>query len=297
MNVSSKLSAGGARRANWDRRLLLAGQIVGKILIHVLVIAGSFFFTLPFAWMVSTSLKQGALVMRMPPVWIPPKLIWSNYTQPWAMQKFNLFYRNTAIICTANVIGTMSASTIVAYAFARLRFPFRGALFLTVLASLMLPGQVTLIPRYVLFSRLGWVDTWLPLIVPTSLGSAFHIFLLRQYFMTISRELDDAAKIDGCNLLGIFFRIILPLSRPALGVVGIYEVMFWWNNFFTPLIYLNRPERMTISIGLRLFQTRDEGHLEWTMAMTVLSVIPLIVIFFVAQRHFIQGIVLTGIKG
>jgi multiple sugar transport system permease protein len=115
--------------------------------------------------------------------------------------------------------------------------------------------------------------------------------------MTISRELDDAAKIDGCNLAGIFFRILLPLSRPALGVVGIFETMYWWNNFFTPLIYLNRPERMTISIGLRLFQTRDEGHLEWTMAMTVLSVIPLIIIFFIAQRRFIQGIVLTGIKG
>ena len=297
MSVSSRMTQETRRRARLDRQLLLAGQIVGKIIIHLIVATGAFFFMLPFAWMVSTSLKQGAYVMRMPPVWIPPKFMWENYIVPWTMQKFSLFYRNTAIIVTCNVIGTMVSSTIIAYAFARLRFPGRNALFLTVLASLMLPGQVTLIPRYVLFSRLGWVDTWYPLIVPTSLGSAFHIFMLRQYFMTISRELDDAAKIDGCNLLGIFFRIILPLSRPALGVVGIFELMFWWNNFFTPLIYLNRPERMTISIGLRLFQTRDEGHLEWTMAMTVLSVIPLIIIFFLAQRRFIQGIVLTGIKG
>jgi len=297
MNVPSEITMERARRLAVERWLLLAGQILGKIGVHLIVITGAFFFTLPFAWMVSTSLKQGALVFRIPPVWIPPKLIWSNYVIPWTMENFSLFYRNTAIICTLCVLGTMCSSTLVAYAFARLRFPGRGIVFLTVLASLMLPGQVTLIPTYVLFSRLGWVDTWLPLIVPTSLGSAFHIFLLRQYFMTISRELDDAAKIDGCSLLGIFFRIILPLSRPALGVVGIFELMYWWNNFFTPLIYLNRPERMTISIGLRMFQTRDEGHLEWTMAMTVLSVIPLIIVFFIAQRRFIQGIVLTGIKG
>jgi ABC-type glycerol-3-phosphate transport system permease component len=291
------MAVDSARRARIDRRILVVGQIVGKIVLHILVATGALFFTIPFAWMVSTSLKQGGLVMRMPPVWIPPKLIWSNYTIPWTMESFSIFYRNTAIICTLCLAGTMISSTLVAYAFARLRFPGRGVLFLTVLASLMLPGQVTLIPTYVLFSKLDWVDTWLPLVVPTSLGSAFHIFLLRQYFMTISRELDDAAKIDGCTLLGIFFRIILPLSRPALGVVGIYELMYWWNNFFTPLIYLNRPEVMTLSIGLRMFQTRDEGHLEWTMAMTVVSVIPMMAVFFVAQRHFIQGIVLTGIKG
>ena len=286
-----------ARRAQIDRWILLTGQIVGKTVLHLLVVAGAFFFMLPFAWMVSTSLKQGAYVFRMPPVWIPPKFLWSNYIIPWTMENFSIFYRNTAIICTCCVVGTMCSSTLVAYAFARLRFPGRGIIFLTVLASLMLPGQVTLIPTYVLFSRLKWVDTWFPLIVPTSLGSSFHIFLLRQYFMTISRELDDAAKIDGCSLLGIFFRIILPLSRPVLGVVGIFELMYWWNEFFTPLIYLNRPERMTISIGLRFFQDRDQGHLEWTMAMTVLSVIPMIIVFFVAQRRFIQGIVISGIKG
>jgi len=297
MNVPSAIVMGRARRPSVRRWFLLAGQLLGKILLHLLVIAGAVFFTIPFAWMVSTSLKQGGLVMRMPPVWIPPKLMWSNYTIPWTMEKFSLFYRNTAIIATLCVLGTMVSSTLVAYAFARLRFPGRGVAFLTVLASLMLPGQVTLIPTYVLFARLNWVDTWLPLIVPTSLGSSFHIFMLRQYFMTISRELDDAAKIDGCSLLGIYFRIILPLARPALGVVGIFEMMYWWNNFFTPLIYLNRPEVMTISIGLRMFNDRDQGHLEWTMAMTVVSVIPMIIVFFVAQRHFIQGIVLTGIKG
>jgi len=297
MNVPSRMTIESARRAQIERWILLTGQILGKTVLHLVVATGAFFFMLPLAWMISTSLKQGAYVFRMPPVWIPPKFIWSNYVIPWTMQKFSYFYRNTAIICTCCVLGTMCASTIVAYAFARLRFPGRGIVFLTVLASLMLPGQVTLIPQYVLFSRLNWVDTWFPLIVPTSLGSPFHIFLLRQYFMTISRELDDAAKIDGCNLLGIFLRIILPLSRPVLGVVGIFELMYWWNNFFTPLIYLNRPERMTISIGLRLFMTRDEGHLEWTMAMTVISVIPMIIVFFVAQRRFIQGIVISGIKG
>jgi ABC-type glycerol-3-phosphate transport system permease component len=252
MNGPSVLTSHAIRRAQVDQAVRMVGRVVGKLVLHALVVAGAFFFTLPFAWMVSTSLKQGAYVMRMPPVWIPPKLMWENYTTPWTMQKFSLFFRNTAMICTLCILGTMCASSVVAYSFARLRYPGRNILFLTVLASLMLPGQVTLIPTYVFFSRLGWVDTWYPLIVPTSLGSAFHIFLLRQYFMTISRELDDAAKIDGCSIMGVFFRIILPLSRPVLGVVGIYELMYWWNDFFTPLTYLNRPERVAIAIGLRL---------------------------------------------
>jgi multiple sugar transport system permease protein len=207
------------------------------------------------------------------------------------------FYRNTVAIASPTVVGTLMSSTVAAYAFARLRFPGRSLVFLSVLTSMMLPGQVTLIPRFVFFSRLNWVDTWLPLTVPAFLGSAFHIFMLRQYIMTISRELDDAAKIDGCSLIGIFLRILLPLSRPALGVVGIFTLMGAWNEFLSPLIYLNRVELMTIAIGLRMFQERDEGHMEWTMAMTVLSVIPMLAVFFVAQKRFIQGIVISGIKG
>jgi multiple sugar transport system permease protein len=280
-----------------DRALLTAGRITGLSLLHILVIGGAIFFTIPFAWMVSTSLKQGGLVMRMPPIWIPPKIIWRNYVDPWILVPFGNFYKNTVILSLLRVVGTLMSSTIVAYAFARLRFPGRSFLFLTVLASMMLPGQVTLIPRFVFYSRLGWVDSWYPLTVPQFLGGAFSIFLMRQYFMTISRELDDAARIDGCSLIGIFFRILLPLSKPVLGVIGLSTLMGSWNNFFQPLLYINRVELMPISIGLRMFMDRDEGHMEWTMAMTVVSILPMMAVFFIAQRHFIQGIVLTGIKG
>jgi ABC-type glycerol-3-phosphate transport system permease component len=286
-----------ARRRWLDRGLLLVGRILGVSLLHIVVIAGAIFFTIPFAWMVSTSLKQGGLIMRMPPVWIPPKFMWRNYIDPWVLVPFGTFYRNTVFLSVIRVAGTVMSSTIVAYAFARLRFPGRSFLFLTVLASMMLPMQVTLIPRFAFFSWLKWVDTWYPLTVPQFLGSSFHIFMLRQYFMTISTELDDAAKIDGCSTMGIFFRILLPLARPALGVVAIFTLMGSWNNFFQPLLYINRVELMPISIGLRMFMDRDTGHMEWTMSMTVVSVIPMLIVFFVAQRYFIQGIVLTGIKG
>jgi len=297
MNITSRLTARTAHGARVQRVLFLAARIVGKLLLYALVSAGAVIFLIPFAWMVSTSLKQGAYAFVFPPVWIPPKFMWKNYVIPWSMAPMLTFYRNTIIICSCCVIGTIIASSVAAYSFARLRYPGRNILFLTVLSSMMLPGQVTLIPRFVIFSKLHWIDTWLPLIVPTSLGSAFQIFLLRQFFMTISREMDDAAKIDGCSMVGVFFRIILPLSRPALGVVAIYETMYWWNNFFNPLIYLNSTSKMPISLGLRFFQDRAVQNIQYTMSMTVVSIIPLLIIFFVAQRHFIQGIVLTGVKG
>src|SRR6185312_89877 len=204
---------------------------------------------------------------------------------------------NTFLVAGIDIIATVFSSSIVAFAFARMRFRGRGFLFLLIVSTLMLPSQVTLIPQYVLFSRLHWVNTLRPLIVPVFFGSAFNIFLLRQFMMGIPHEMDDAARMDGATWLGIYWRIMLPLAAPALGVVAIFEFTFRWNDFFGPLIYLNTPDKFTIQLGLRMLTTQYTSDIPGTMAMTVVSLVPVLVIFFVAQRYFIQGIVVSGIKG
>jgi multiple sugar transport system permease protein len=290
-----KAPLGEQPRIVWALRVL--GRAVTRALLYFTVAAGSVFFVIPFAWMVSTSVKPGYQVFAMPPVWIPSKFIWANYVEPWARLPWFTFYRNTIAVVLFNVIGTLLSSSMAAYAFARLRFRGREIFFLLVLSTMMLPRHVTLIPRYVLFAKMRWINTLRPLIVPAYFGSAFHIFLLRQFFMTIHPELDDAAKIDGCGVSTTFWRISLPLARPALGVVAIFTFTGNWNNFFGPLIYLDSPKWFPLSLGLRMMQTRTDIELQYTMAMTVVSIIPVLIIFFVAQRRFIQGIVLTGVKG
>lgn len=235
---------------------------------------------------------------EFPPVWIPAYFDWSNWIRPWQNYPFALFFRNSAYYAFFNVIGSVLSTSFAAYAFARLRFPGRNILFLMVLSTLMLPFQVTLIPQYVLYARLGWINTYLPLIVPAWLAAnAFNIFLFRQYYMTIPRELDDAAKIDGCGLIGIFWRILAPLSLPVFGVVAIQQFTFAWNNFMQPLIYINHTDKFTVSLGLRLFQTQFTLDMQALMAATIVALIPVITVFFVAQRYFVQGIVISGVKG
>jgi ABC-type glycerol-3-phosphate transport system permease component len=269
-----------------------------QLFVFGLVACGSVVFMLPFAWMVSTSFKSTELVYVFPPVWIPNEFRWQNYVEAWVRLPFLTFYKNTLFIVCFNLIGTLLSSSLAAYGFARLRFRGRDFLFLLVLSTLMLPTQVTLIPTYFIFSKLGWVNSLRPLIIPVYFGSAFNIFLLRQYFMTISRELDDAAKIDGCGFFGIYRRIILPLSKPALGVVAIFQFTYDWNDFFYPLIYINSPKTFPIALGLRMFHgTLLHVPVQQVMAMTLVSIFPVLLVFVLAQRHFIQGIVITGVKG
>ena len=264
----------------------------------LLVAAGSIMFILPFAWMVSTSLKSSDEVLRFPPVWIPASLRFENYSVPWGRLPFGTYYRNTITVVVLNLLGTLLSSSIVAYGFARLRFRGRNLLFILVLSTMMLPAQVTLVPTYYLFAKLGWVNSLKPLIVPVYFGSPFSIFLLRQFFMTISHELDDAAEIDGCGFLSIYWRIILPLSRPALGVIAIFQFTYDWNDFFSALIYINSPKHFTIALGLRTLQsTVLYVPMQHIMAMTLVAMLPVLLIFVLAQRYFIQGIVITGIKG
>lgn len=267
------------------------------IFLHLIVIGGAIIFLFPLFWMVSTSLKPADQVLVWPPSLfpIPPKL--ANYVDGWNSATFSVYYRNTILIAGASILGTLLSSSLVAYGFARLRFWGRDVLFILVLATMMLPGQVTMIPIYILFSRLGWVNTFLPLIVPSFFGSAFNIFLLRQFFLGIPLELDDAARIDGCSQFGIYWRIILPLSTAALAVVAIFAFTYHWNDFLMPLLYLESGDLQTITLGLASMQAQPSFQLPWLMAMTTVALIPQIVIFFLAQRQFIEGIVMTGIKG
>ena len=269
-----------------------------RSVILVAVAGGSIIFILPFVWMVSTSFKASEEVLRFPPVWIPQTLRWDNYLEPWGRLPFGTYYKNTLTVVGLNLVGTLLSSSLVAYGFARLRFRGRNLLFLILLSTMMLPSQVTLVPTYYLFAKLGWVNSLRPLIVPVYFGSAFNIFLLRQFAMTVPLELDDAAKIDGCGFFATYWRIILPLLKPALGVIAIFQFTYDWNDFFGPLIYINSPKHFTIALGLRTLQsTILYVPMQHIMAMALVAMLPVLAVFVVAQRKFIQGIVITGVKG
>ena len=272
-------------------------RIIGRIITYAVLAFGAFVFALPFIWMISTSLKPAAFAYHIPIMWIPPEWKFSTYVEAWNLLPFTAFYKNTLFITAVNMIGLVLSSSLVAFAFARIRFWGRDVLFLILLATMMLPMQVTLIPIYVFWAKLGAVNTFWPLIVPQWLTNAYNVFLLRQYMMTISPEMDDAAHIDGAGWFRIYWQVIMPMSMPALGVIGIMACAWNWNNFLGPLIYLNEPRKFTIAIGLRLFQTQQAQKMPETMAMSVVALIPTLIVFYFAQRYFIQGIVISGVKG
>ena len=293
--VASTGVAASVRTRHSTREQVL--RLVGRGLIYVVTAAGAVIFAFPFLWMIDTSVKPGYQQLMMPPVWIPEKLQWENYLTPFSNLPFGLFFRNTAIITTLGVLGAVTSSSIVAFSFARMRFPGRDVFFIVMLATLMLPYPVTMIPIYYVFAKAGLINTFYPLIIPDWLGSPFLIFLLRQYMMTIPLEMDDAARMDGCGWFGLFWRILLPLSAPALGVAAIYSFNHHWNNFIGPVIYLNRVELFTVPLGLALLNSRYATDYGGMMAVATISLIPVLIVFFTAQRYFIQGIVISGVKG
>jgi multiple sugar transport system permease protein len=256
--------------------------------------------------MVSTSLKTDEHVSDYPPQLIPVPTQWVNYKNAVMSEKasFPLWTRNTLIIAVLAALGTTASSAIAAYGFAKIRFPGRGVLFALMLATMMIPFPTLMVPQFNIFEWLGshtgtaWIGTFRPLWVPWWFGSAFNIFLLRQFFMTIPDELSEAARIDGCNEWGIFWRIILPLARPALTVVALFTFMFVWRDFLAPRVYLQHPSQYTLNLGLQAFQAQN-GATPWNllMAASVLVIAPLIVLFFMAQKTFIEGIATTGLKG
>jgi multiple sugar transport system permease protein len=276
------------------------GWKISRPVAHLVLGVGGFMMMVPFFWLLSSSLKAPHEIFRLPPVFIPTTFRWENYYEVLIDQPFLRLVRNTLIVTVPATLGQVITASMAAYGFARMRFPGRDSVFSLVLATIMLPYAVTIIPVYLLFKELGWLGTFLPLIVPFWFGGgAFNIFMLRQFFLSIPNELEEAALIDGASYPTIFTRIILPLSVPALVVVTIFSFLHHWNDFFAPLIYLNKINLWTVAIGILGLKgalgARDTTHL--MMAMSTLMVVPVIAIFFVAQRAFIQGIVLTGMKG
>jgi multiple sugar transport system permease protein len=291
-----------ARIVSTSRRAVSAHRLGGTIGFYLIVLVLTLFFFGPFVWTVLSSLKSARELYLYPPSLLPAILRFGNYPEAWSKVPFLSFYTNSVIVTGLAVTGQTLTSTLVAYGFARFRFPFRNALFMLVLSTLMMPWEVTIVPSFLLFKWLGWLDTLTPLIVPSWFGGGpFFIFLMRQFFLTIPRDYDEAATIDGAGSFQILREILVPLCRPAITTVAIFSFLNHWNSFLEPLIYLNTPERFTVSLGLRFFQTapNDSGepreHL--LMAAAVIVVAPCVVLFFAAQRYFVKGIVMSGLKG
>ncbi|ACZ43396.1 binding-protein-dependent transport systems inner membrane component [Thermobaculum terrenum ATCC BAA-798] len=274
-------------------RLLLAASTYATLLLLGLVMA------LPFLWMLSTALKPPGTAYSYPPQWVPDRLTLSNFPAVLHLIPFFTFLRNSVMVTGLALVGEVLSSSLVAYGFARFRFPGRDVLFLLVLATMMIPYPVTIIPTFMLFREIGWVNTFLPLIVPAFCGPAFYVFLLRQFFMTISSELDDAAKIDGASEFRIYWQILLPLAKPALATVAVFSFVANWNDFLGPLVYLSDIDKYTLALGINFLRAARAEPTDITiqMAGTLLFLLPCVLLFFLAQRLFIQGIVFTGIKG
>ncbi|MEM7134088.1 MAG: carbohydrate ABC transporter permease [Chloroflexota bacterium] len=266
---------------------------------HGVLILGSIIFVVPLFFMVSTSLKAMRQIALFPPEWIPDPVIWLNYPDVFLYAPMHKYFLNTIFIVVPAIIGAVVTSSLAAYAFARLRAPGKNFLFMMVLSTMMLPAIVTMIPTYILFAKLGWIGTFRPLTIPPLAGSAFFVFLMRQFFMTIPRELEDAALIDGCSHTRIYTSIILPLAKPVLATVTIFAFMGAWNEYLGPLIYLGNKDQYTLSLGLQVFVSSQQRQAEWGMMMaaSTMMVMPVILLFFFAQKQFVQGITLTGIKG
>ena len=310
MSAATAESVSYRRRSAGSVRSLRIGRWVG---VYLLLLVGCVTYLFPFFWMVTTSLKTIANLYVDPVQWIPIPAVWENYAEMWGVGKTGNWLINSAIVSIVSVVTITVSSTVVAFGFARFRWPGSRIQFVMVLSTLMLPGHMTIIPKYVMFNQLQWLDTLLPLIVPTLFGAPFYIFLLRQFFQTLPVELDEAARMDGASSWFVLTRVIVPLSKPAISTVAALTFVNAWTDFFEPLIYLGRAENQTWQVGLFWFRTYSEGGagfgaigasgagdpsnlMHLLMAASVISVTPMIIAFFVAQKQFIQGVALTGMK-
>ncbi|HAQ55841.1 MAG TPA: sugar ABC transporter ATP-binding protein [Acholeplasmatales bacterium] len=274
-------------------------KTITHLILHVVLVLCSLVFVFPFLWMLFTALKTPAELLRGIQQFLPARPQWSNFITAVQAIPFFMYLKNSLIIVVLVVTGTVFSATTAAYAFAKLRWKGRDKWFIVMLATMMLPIQVILIPTYIMYAKIGWLGTRLPLIVPAFFGggSAFYIFLLRQFFKGLPRELSESAVIDGANHWQIFVKIMLPLSKPAVVTVALFTFMGAWNDYFGPLIFLSNPEHWTLALGLRAFQTQYGGQYNLMMAASILIMLPTLIMFFFAQKTFIEGIKFTGIKG
>lgn len=288
--------------SNNTKTKLRPDQLMKRTVLYIITIICAIAFSMPFIWTVGTALKPMDELYTFPPTFIPENPRIQNFQDVFRMAPFGKFLWNSVLVSALSVLGQTLSAAMVAYGFSRFRFPGRDALFMLVLATMMLPWHVTIVPTFLLFSQLGWINTLLPLIVPSFFGgSAFYIFLLRQFFLGLPKDLDEAAKIDGANSFQIFWRIILPLSTTVLATVAIFSFIDHWNEFIGPLIFLNSTDNFTVAIGLRFFIassfTGDEPREAILMAASLIVALPPLALFFAAQKYFVQGIATTGLKG
>lgn len=279
------------------RQSKIARQLAEVALKYAVLILFTFIFMTPFYWMFATALKSDAQLFTIPPAWAPNPPQFANFARVFEEVPFSRFIINSVVLVVWNVVGQVTATAMVAYGFARLRFPGRNVLFLVLLATLMVPRQVTLVPQFILFAKLGWIDTYLPLILPAFGGSPFLIFLVRQYMMTIPHDLDEAATIDGATRWQILGQIILPLTVPALILVTVFTFTDVWNDFMGPLIYLNTPAKFTVSLGLSFFQGAKETSWHLLMAGSLMAMLPPVILFLLTQKRLLGGLATTGLKG
>ncbi|MCD6289202.1 MAG: carbohydrate ABC transporter permease [Anaerolineae bacterium] len=279
-------------------------RIFLEFLKYFIVITLAISYAFPLYWMISSALKDDPQIYRVPPVLIPHPMHWNNFIDAWRADEFTLYTFNSVFrYALPNTAFTVISSAIVAYGFARVRWHGRDQLFFLCVSTMMIPYTVTMVPLFIIFKKLGWVGTYNPMVVPALFGNAFFIFLLRQFFMTLPEELSDAARVDGASELGILFRIILPLSKPALAVVALFQFMGTWNDYIGPLIYINKYELYPLALGIQKLRTAlsQVGNAPmaypYLMAVSTIASAPIIILFFFAQRTFIEGISLTGLKG
>jgi multiple sugar transport system permease protein len=270
---------------------------MGKVLAFSMLCILGFLYFFPFYWTLITALKTDVQVFQWPPTFYAPTPQWNNFVEATNYIPFWSYMRNTFVICFFAIFGTLVSTTLVAYGFSRINFRGRDILFLIYLSTIMLPGQVTMIPLYILYSKLGWVGSILPLVVPTYFGSVAYVFMLRQFFRTIPNELSDAAFMDGANDLQILWQIMLPLCRPALATIALLSFIGNYQDFLGPLVYLTNQDQWTIAIGLNMFKNMFSTQYQLMMAASTLSMLPMLILYFFTQRTLIQGITLTGIKG
>jgi multiple sugar transport system permease protein len=265
---------------------------------YLALLLGAVVLMVPFFWMVSTSLKTLDEVQSWPIIWIPQALRFQNYPDVFAQIPFARYLSNSVVISVGGIVGSLLSASVVGFGFARLRFPGRNFLFFVMLTTLMLPTWVVIVPHFMMFNAVGWLDTYLPIIVPSFFGNSFFIFLFRQYFMGIPKDLEDAARIDGCNTFQIFLQIFVPMSKPIVATVAIFAFFYYWNDLLYPLVYLRSQLNFPVSLGMRMFQTANAGVVDYPrlMATAIMSLLPCVVLFFAFQRLYIQGVVITGVE-
>ena len=292
--VAPSGAPGGVRLRTPGR--IRAARAGGKLSTYTVLWLGSFLYAIPFLWMVRTSFMRLDKLFEDPPQIWPDPWIWQNYIDMWETGPFANWIVNSLILVALGMLGQTLVSIFVAFGFARTQFPGRNQLFILILATLMLPGHVTIIPKFIMFRQVGLLDSLWPVALPDLFGQAFYIFILRQFFLTLPVELDEAAEIDGANLLQVLFRVVIPLSKPAIATVAVFNFINKWNEFFEPFVFIQTPEKLTLAVGIRWFRTQYGTEFQMLMAASIVSVAPIIIVFFFAQKQFVRGIALTGIK-